>query len=71
MTKKEFLESEAFKMLPEDGEIVFSTDAKIRRCVKLNELNLSVVKEDGKTALLIDAIPYWYLKEKYCVNLTE
>ena len=35
MTKKEFLELEAFKALPDDAEIVFKTSKDIRACVPL------------------------------------
>ena len=69
MTKKELIDSECFNELPDDAEIVFATNGKIRMCVPMNELNLSVLKEDGRTALVIDAIPYWYLKEGYGITL--
>ena len=83
MTKKELIECEYFKELPDDAEIVFATDGRIDRCVSLNALNISIVrqclnipKEGGvvfspkyKTALVIDAIPYWYLKERYEVTI--
>lgn len=85
MTKKELIESEYFKELPDDAEIVFATDGHIDRCVPLNALNISVVRqcvnvpEDGgvvfkpkyKNALVIDGIPYWYLKERYCITLND
>lgn len=85
MTKKEFLENEVFAALPDDAEIVFATGNKLRQCVALNPLNISLIKEcvnedrlnelpldvrehfkpEYKCALVLDAIPYWYLKEKY------
>lgn len=71
MTKKELIESEYFKALPDDAEIVFATDGKIRRCVPMNALNLSVLKEDGRTALVIDAIPYGHLVAKYNIHLEK
>ena len=83
MTKKELIESEYFKELPDDAEIVFATDELVNRCVPLNALNISIVSQcvnipkegdvlfrpEYKTALLIDAIPYWYLKEGYGITL--
>ena len=89
MTKKELLENEVFMAAPEDAEIVFATGEKLKMCVAMNPLNISLVKEcvnedtlkdlpldvrehfipEYKTALVIDAIPYWYLKEKYGVAL--
>ena len=71
MTKKELIESEEFRMLPDDAEIVFATDRHIRMCVPVTGLSLSILKESGKTALVIDAIPYWYLKERYGVVLSD
>lgn len=88
MTKKEFLENEVFAALPDDAEIVFATGNKLKMCVPLNPLNVSLVKEcvnedtlkdlpsnvrehfkpEYKCALVLDAIPYWYLKEKYNVS---
>lgn len=79
MTKKELIESEEFRMLPDDAEVVFATGKTLRDCVTLNALNLSVVREcvnepqeggvlfqpEYKTALVIDSIPYWYLKERF------
>ena len=84
MTKKELLESEVFQALPDDAEIVFATHEKTHLCTRLNALNLSAVKEctnipehGGElfepkyfTALVIDAIPYWLLKEKYGISLS-
>lgn len=89
MTKREFLENEVFAALPDDAEIVFATGNKLRMCVPLNPLNVSLVKECVnedvlnelpldvrehfspvyKCALVLDAIPYWYLKEKYGVTI--
>lgn len=91
MTKKEFLENEVFMAAPEDAEIVFATGEKLKMCVPLNALNLSLVREcvneeifrdaptevfehfmpEYKTALVIDAIPYWYLKERYNVSFEK
>ena len=90
MTKKEFLENDVFMALPDDAEIVFSTDAHTDRCVPVTSLNLSAVRqcvnEDEwremptcvragfsftpryRTALVIDAVPYWYLKERYGIT---
>lgn len=88
MTKKELLENELFAALPDDAEIVFATGRKLRECVAMNALNISVVREcvneevfrdaptevfehfrpEYKNALVVDAIPYWYLKEKYNVS---
>lgn len=93
MTKKELLESDVFQKLPEDAEIVFATGEKLKMCVPLNPLNISVVKElvnedeisdiplnarehfdfkpKYKTCLVLDAIPYWLLKEKYGITLEK
>lgn len=71
MTKKELLSNEIFKALPKDAEIVFATGNDILHCVPVNFLNLSVIQEGKKTALMIDAIPYWYLKERYNVTFEE
>lgn len=91
MTKKELLENELFAALPDDAEIVFATGNKLKMCVPLNPLNVSLVKEcvnedtlndlplhvrehfkpEYKVALLLDAIPYWYLKEKYNVSFEK
>lgn len=88
MTKKELLENDAFKSLPDDAEIVFATDKNLKYCIRLNELNLSAirqcvnfkdiqesvlnaVKPKYMTALVIDAIPYWLLKEKYNIHFTD
>lgn len=80
MTKKELLESEVFQMLPEDGEIVFATGEKLSGCYAVNPLNISLVKEcvneqghplEYRCALLVDAIPYWLLKEKYGITLEK
>lgn len=77
MTKKELLENDLFKSLPDDTEIVFGTNNDLWQCIPLNALNISVIKQClkepwgnmYKTALVIDAIPYWYLKEKYHITL--
>lgn len=45
MTKKEFLENEVFAALPDDAEIVFATGNRLKMCVPLNPLNVSLVKE--------------------------
>ena len=80
MTKKELLESEVFQMLPDDGEIMFATGEKLKECYALNVLNISLMKEcvnenrlphEYRCALLIDAIPYWLLKEKYGIDLQK
>lgn len=91
MTKREFLENEVFMAAPEDAEIVFATGNKLKMCVPLNPMNVSLVKEcvnedtlkdlpsnvrehfkpEYKVALVIDAIPYWLLKEKYGVVIGE
>ena len=89
MTKRELLENEVFKALPDDAEIVFATGNKLRQCVALNPLNISLVRErvnedrmkdlppdvrehfnpEYKCALVLDAIPYWFLKERYGVAI--
>lgn len=80
MTKKEFMD--LLIDVPEDVDIVFGTDSHLLWCVPLNALNVSVIRQctnepsNGgvvfspryKTAIVLDAIPYWYLKEKY--NMT-
>ena len=93
MTKKELLENEVFQALPDDAEIVFATGEKLKMCVPLNPLNISLVSEctnideyinlpknvrDGlkfepkyRTCMVIDAIPYWYLKERFGVVLNK
>ena len=88
MTKKEFLENEVFNAMPDDAEIVFATGNRLKMCVPLSPLNVSLVKEcvnedtlnvlpphirehfkpEYKVALVLDAMPYWYLKEKYNVS---
>lgn len=91
MTKKELLENDLFKSLPDDAEIVFGTNNDLWKCIPLNALNISVIKQclkepfgedmpksmrdhfafspQYKNALVIDAIPYWYLKEMYHITL--
>lgn len=91
MTKKELLENEVFAALPDDAEIVFATGEKLKMCVALNPLNISLIKEclnedvlkdmpldvrehfkpEYKCAMVIDAIPYWYLKERYNVSFEK
>jgi hypothetical protein len=45
MTKKELLESEMFKMAPDDAEIVFKTNERMNLCCKLNPEHLSLRKQ--------------------------
>ena len=93
MTKKDLLENDLFKSLPDDTEIVFGTNKDLRRCVPMNALNISVMQQcinndswkdiplnvrdnytftpQYKTALVIDAAPYWYLQEAYHITFTE
>lgn len=68
MTKKELLENDLFKNAPDSVEIVFGTNAELRRCVPLNALNISFLSDRERCALVIDAAPYWYLRDVY--NIT-
>ena len=45
MTKKELLESEMFKMAPDDAEIVFKTNERLDVCCKLKAQHLSLRKQ--------------------------
>ena len=83
MTKKEFFD--LLMDVPEDVDIVFGTYSHLIGCVPLNALNVSVIRQCAnepsnggvvfrpqyKTAIVLDAIPYWYLKEKYNVTFTH
>lgn len=83
MTKKELID--ALSDVPDDIDIVFGTDKHLLECVPLNALNISVIRQctnepiDGgmvfkpryKTAIVLDAIPYWYLQEKYNITFTD
>ena len=57
MTKKELLENEVFMAAPEDAEIVFATGGKLKMCVPLNPLNVSLVKECVNEDALKDMPP--------------
>lgn len=71
MTKRDLLENDLFKSIPDDTEIVFGTNAELKRCVPMNALNLSFRSENGRAALVIDAIPYWYLNDVYHITINE
>ena len=71
MTKRDLLENDVFKSIPDDTEIVFGTNAELRRCDPLNALNLSFRSGDGHAAMVVDAVPYWYLNDVYHITINE
>ena len=84
MTKKELLELEAFKCMPDDTEIVFHTSNEVDRCVPLTPricyyINQAVVRSTHwslrempeckfHSAFVIDAMPRDYLERQH--NMT-
>lgn len=88
MTKKELLELEVFKELPEDAEILFRTSKELPMCEPVTSKHLFLTREctnidavmrvpfyvkqrpvaKYKTALIIDAMPFDYMKGKF--NMT-
>lgn len=72
MTKKELLENTIFSQLPDDAEIVFATSPDIGHCVPLNALNISSRNSMSRgVEMVIDAIPYWFLKEQYHITIVS
>lgn len=71
MTKRDLLENDVFKSIPDDTEIVFGTNAELRRCVPMNALNISFLSDREGCALVIDAAPYWYLNDVYHITINE
>lgn len=85
------MENEVFASAPMDAEIVFATGSKLKECVPLNALNVSLVKEmvnedvmrempqdvrehfkaEYRTAIVLDSMPYWWLKEKYNISFEK
>ena len=88
MTKKELLEDETFKALPDDTQIIFKTSEHRQMCEPLTHehcwyekrcTNLEVIqnapleiseriKPKYECFLVIDAIPFDYMKNK--LNMT-
>ena len=69
MTKKELLESELFKMTPDDAEIVFRTNKRMNLCCKLKLEHLSLRKQCINVEEVQEGPFYKFRNPQYIVAL--
>jgi hypothetical protein len=71
MTKKELLESSAFKAMPDDAEFVFATSTHLNECVKvrLDQINLmkEIVNDNAMQDVPFSLRDSWQYNPRYMV----
>ena len=71
MTKKELLENEVFKALPDDAQIVTRMNSNSELYYPLSFDELTACQANGRTCLVIDAVSFHVLQEYYHIELNS